>query len=683
MSTSDSKDVPGEVAEGFHASSNSPEPTESIWTTPLQQGQIRLFNIELDDSDDITGTLEIFDHKSAPEYVAQSYVCGEGECDFKITLNGIAHYIKPNLFVALLQTKRALRNPLPCLTRITMLWVDAICIDQNNVKELEMQIRFMEHIYRGADLTLVSLGECTESQRLISLVVEWWTADLEISRLQEEGESCSTDDNRALKIDAILSRQTRPERCLQTEFSMSEEDIRAICNRLEEVGKGRSVVVNIYSRVLSYQHPFWQACAQLFENDWFTRVWTYQELMLSRQVFVTLQTCVPWQMLQSWPESIIDLDLPMIRIEGDAATPTKAKWFHDYVTKHYHQHRSLRKLGADPDSIWALLIVTAQRRAKVPKDHVFAILALMDDETQSLVDVDYSKTDAQVFRGIIELALKTNNAAQTLPSVWEVLSWAPTTTFGLPSWMPELKNDTDARIGQQGSRMISKTALDTFWDAARLRVSHENGVLFLNVLEVDDVLRSGGGACPACNGGPLTLQVLNETISWIKGLYDTLFSSGDNPAVKIRRLRNFFGYAAIMSHDSEKILTFLLYESQLPDKDSHLDPGESSLRIVKERKPLQDLESWVEDLARIARAVRVSFEGMYFFATAGGRLGYSPKPVSPDDKICIAPGGKLLHVFSTAPSRYVTCAVVQGLMDDSLLDFVRESGRGWEEIAIH
>ena len=34
---------------------------------PLQQGQIRLFNIELDDNDDIRGTLEVFEHKSAPE----------------------------------------------------------------------------------------------------------------------------------------------------------------------------------------------------------------------------------------------------------------------------------------------------------------------------------------------------------------------------------------------------------------------------------------------------------------------------------------------------------------------------------------------------------------------------------------------------------------------------------------
>jgi hypothetical protein len=137
--------------------SNKPEPTDSIWTTPLQQGQIRLFNIELDDNDYIRGTLEIFEHKSAPQYIAQSYACGEGECDKVIAVNGYAHHIKPNLFTALCQTKRALQQRRSgryylyesIWLKTTWLWIDAISIHQSNVAELEMQIQFMEHIYRA------------------------------------------------------------------------------------------------------------------------------------------------------------------------------------------------------------------------------------------------------------------------------------------------------------------------------------------------------------------------------------------------------------------------------------------------------------------------------------------------------------------------------------------------------
>jgi hypothetical protein len=137
MSTSDSKDAPSEAAEGSHEPSSVPEPTESIWKTGLQPGQIRLFNMELDEGDGISGTLERFEHKSAPRYLAQSYVCGEGECDFKINVNGNAHYIQPSLSIALRQTKRALQNR-ESDEESAWLWIDAICIHQSNIAEREM-----------------------------------------------------------------------------------------------------------------------------------------------------------------------------------------------------------------------------------------------------------------------------------------------------------------------------------------------------------------------------------------------------------------------------------------------------------------------------------------------------------------------------------------------------------------
>lgn len=94
-------------------------------------------------------------------------------------------------------------------------------------------------------------------------------------------------------------------------------------------------------------------------------------------------------------------------------------------------------------------------------------------------------------------------------------------------------------------------------------------------------------------------------------------------------------------------------------------------------------KSLARGLRRVAVGLKCHFRGAYVFATEGGRLGYSAKPVSPGDRICVVPGGELLHIFSAAPSRYVTCAVVQGLMEDSLLEVVRESDRDWEEITIH
>jgi hypothetical protein len=176
--TPESNEPSAEVAHGPHehdGPSDKSEPNHSIWGTRLREGQIRLFNIELDESDEIRGTLEVFEHKSAPQYIAQSYVCGEGACDIRITVNGNAHCIKPNLFIALRQTKNALQQGKSGThwgfpwTQTTWLWIDAISIHQSDVPELEMQIQFMEQIYRGASSTLVSLGNWAESHKLISI----------------------------------------------------------------------------------------------------------------------------------------------------------------------------------------------------------------------------------------------------------------------------------------------------------------------------------------------------------------------------------------------------------------------------------------------------------------------------------------------------------------------------------
>jgi hypothetical protein len=71
------------------------------------------------------------------------------------------------------------------------------------------------------------------------------------------------------------------------------------------------------------------------------------------------------------------------------------------------------------------------------------------------------------------------------------------------------------------------------------------------------------------------------------------------------------------------------------------------------------------------------------FTTANGRMRHSPRPVSSGDTICVVPGGGFLHAFSKVSKRYVTCAIVYGLMGDGLLDIAAESERDWQEIDDH
>lgn len=685
MSTSDGTDLSGGAAQVSYDSNNTAAPTDSIWKTRLQKGQFRLFNIELDESDEIRGFLEAFEHSSAPIYSAQSYVCGEGACDVKILVNGTAHYIKPNLYIALRQTKSTLfRASLPHnepWTQTTWLWIDAICIHQSNIPELEMQIRFMEHIYRGASSTFVSLGEWTESQRFVIQTLEWLNDDEEMSRLREEEDSQPADGNRARTIRALCLQQALQERELESRFGMSAEELEIIHNHMRD---SDIIASELSSRVLNYGHPFWQACIEVFESDWFSRLWTFQEFVLSSELLVTLPECVTWHALEWLQRKARELKPELSGTDRDTR-----RRYHHFLLKSDVRSLSLLKLRAHADTVAVLVMVTAQRRAKVPKDHVFAVLGLTTPDTQALIEVDYSKTDAEVFQEFVEVALRTTmNAAQNLVWMWDWYAWVPNKTPGLPSWCPDLNNDTDAPIIWRAAPYSIRDASETLLDIARLRVQAESGLVFLNVLEVDVVSTLGGGACPAWDfvdkpvpaEESLAVAVAseNETLLWFEGVHNALLCGEHDTPALILRLRLFLKVFARLEVEQVEDVMSLMAAAQLLTKDLTLDDA-----LLRVRQGPLDSAALAQSLKMAAQGFRMYMGGTHIFTTVGGRIGYSTKPVSPGDRICIAPSGNYLYVFTPAPSRYVSCAAVHGFAEDDVLDFLRETNREWEEIAIH
>ena len=79
----------------------------------------------------------------SPDYVALSYVWGEESSDDPILyLDGHPLQIRASLWQALEELTTHV-NPI-------RLWVDQICIDQNNEKEKEQQVQLMSRMYARA-----------------------------------------------------------------------------------------------------------------------------------------------------------------------------------------------------------------------------------------------------------------------------------------------------------------------------------------------------------------------------------------------------------------------------------------------------------------------------------------------------------------------------------------------------
>ena len=95
-------------------------------------------------------SLTIVNVESCPPFEALSYVWGQARAVHPVLCDGGAVSITQNLDDAL----RSLRLP----TQARRLWVDAVCIDQQNLDERSRQVRYMRLIYSRATRVIVWLG---------------------------------------------------------------------------------------------------------------------------------------------------------------------------------------------------------------------------------------------------------------------------------------------------------------------------------------------------------------------------------------------------------------------------------------------------------------------------------------------------------------------------------------------
>lgn len=123
---------------------------------PSKEDAIRILTIEPGDFDDqINSTLTPVTFGARPKYMALSYTWGNPYPDNPEETDVIfvnTHYfsVRPNLSLAL----RHLRSPKYPLA----IWVDAICINQKNTKELNEHVAMMSFIYRRAFMVVAWLG---------------------------------------------------------------------------------------------------------------------------------------------------------------------------------------------------------------------------------------------------------------------------------------------------------------------------------------------------------------------------------------------------------------------------------------------------------------------------------------------------------------------------------------------
>jgi Heterokaryon incompatibility protein (HET) len=95
-----------------------------------------------------------------PPFLALSYCWGDPKSPKAITVNGTSMNVTANLAEALSQLREFHNSSekLPYRSTETYLWIDAICINQADIKEKNYQVPLMAEIYLSATRVLIWLG---------------------------------------------------------------------------------------------------------------------------------------------------------------------------------------------------------------------------------------------------------------------------------------------------------------------------------------------------------------------------------------------------------------------------------------------------------------------------------------------------------------------------------------------
>lgn len=307
-------------------------------------------------------------------YTALSYTWGAPVFDRDIECNGYEKMITSSLDAAIRNFRKKDRS--------VVMWIDQICIDQENNKEKEQQISLMGKIYQHALNTVIWLGDSSPG------------SDSAIRFLEDI--------------------------CVHLQFM--EKDI-------DPTDFERMCLPKPDSEI-------WQALRNLLSRPWFTRLWIIQEVILSADArvacgdsFITwdqlalaclqLSTCGISRWLQlNFSDSAVSSG------RGDVCQPVRQL-----------DHMKSQTEGG-PNLLFNLLIDSRNAQCYDLRDKIYGLLGVCGNRDRPAVRTSYAQdfTVGQLYHDMAVYELSTDSHGLQLTIV---LTSVDHDSSDLPSWVPD------------------------------------------------------------------------------------------------------------------------------------------------------------------------------------------------------------------------------------------------------
>lgn len=361
----------------------------AIYPEPLPGGAIRLLTILDTENGKLSCRLDTYPLDLAPRYDAVSYCWGDDTATTSIVCNGFELQVRLNL-MAFLKASNDRKPPL------RPLWIDAICLNQEDNAEKKVQVPLMNSIYKHASRTIVWLGEPDEHSDLALL----WLIVI-LPKWLSKGDSGG------------LSRDIRIKVCDAEAYPAQ-----------------------------------WKAIGDYLSRPWFKRLWCLQEVLLSQDIHVLCHTekfpVITWKQLNQsmaiiGPHSSIETDYERYDQNGFRFAGADGGTAGDPQFMEYFRGQ-LRRRGY----LWAstLRFFIQSRHCCEPVDRVWGLLGLLPPKFVTMVHeagiVDYSEEGKRAYWRTYLNFMKVLHAFDDVDFfelIFDDLGCGRNTL--LPSWCPD------------------------------------------------------------------------------------------------------------------------------------------------------------------------------------------------------------------------------------------------------
>ncbi|KAI2623087.1 heterokaryon incompatibility protein-domain-containing protein [Hypoxylon sp. NC1633] len=270
------------------------------------------------------------------------------------------------------------------------LWVDAVCINQDDILERSHQVQLMREIY-AKSFPVLSWIDSTESGSM----------DLALKTIRELAPAC-------LQPSSDFDWYQHPELC--------------------------DLAADVDSR---FQNKYWNAIHDFEASEYFHRIWIFQELWVGRErtFFICNNECLPlvsllvygrwaFQLGENWTDQ-----MPPPILNADLRYSLKLR-----IPKFLQLSVNIMVTFKDSVDFGDIITLFLDYQCKDPRDKVYGLLAVLPME----ITPDYEKSVEDVFVDFI-----TNSALDASPGTLLVLSGIGVHPRSndrvLPSWVPDLE----------------------------------------------------------------------------------------------------------------------------------------------------------------------------------------------------------------------------------------------------